>query len=284
MIHPGTRSVEVNRKPQPNGIIVTEPHTHSSPVLIIGPGGIGAALARLCLARGQPVALIGRRGDAVATLAAQLGAEFGHAQPAPTTPYATPYATADVTDPAALTAAIAGLAAQTGGFGGLAYCVGSIALKPLKAMTAEDALAAFRLNALGAALSVQAAQPHLGQGSGIVLFSTVAVAQGFANHTIIGLAKGAVEGLMRSLAAELAPKLRVNAVAPSLTDTPLAKPLTGTEAMAKAIAQMHPIPRLGAAEDAAAAADFLLDDARSAWITGQVIHVDGGRSTLRTKG
>ncbi len=117
----------------------------------------------------------------------------------------------------------------------------------------------------------------------MVLFSTVAVAQGFSNHASIGMAKGAVEGLMLSLAAELAPKVRVNCVAPSLTKTPLAQALTSNEQMAGAIAGLHALQRLGEPEDIAAAAAFLLSPEAS-WITGQVIGVDGGRSMLRTKG
>jgi NAD(P)-dependent dehydrogenase (short-subunit alcohol dehydrogenase family) len=97
------------------------------------------------------------------------------------------------------------------------------------------------------------------------------------------MAKGAVEGLTRALAAELAPKVRVNAVAPSLTKTPLARALTASDAMAQGIAALHPMARLGEPEDIAEAAAFLLSPAAS-WITGQVIGVDGGRSTLRTKG
>ena len=97
------------------------------------------------------------------------------------------------------------------------------------------------------------------------------------------MAKGAVEGLTRALAAELAPKIRVNAIAPSLTDTRLAQGLTGNPQMASAIAQLHPLPRLGRAEDSAHLAAFLLSD-RADWITGQVIGVDGGRGRLRPKG
>ena len=121
------------------------------------------------------------------------------------------------------------------------------------------------------------------QGAGIVLFSTVAVAQGFAAHASVAMAKGAIEGLTLALAAELAPRIRVNCIAPSLTRTPLAAALTGNEAMAKAIADLHPLRRLGEPEDIAPLAALLVSDEAS-WITGQIVGVDGGRSTLRTKG
>jgi len=156
-------------------------------------------------------------------------------------------------------------------------------LKPLGQVTAADMATAFALNTIGPAMAVKAAAASLAPGSGIVLFSTVAARQGFANHVAIAAAKGGVEALTLSLAAELAPRLRVNCIAPSLTRTPLAARLTGNEAMAKAIAGLHPIARLGEPDDAAALAAFLLS-ANAGWITGQVIGVDGGRSTLRTKG
>jgi NAD(P)-dependent dehydrogenase (short-subunit alcohol dehydrogenase family) len=134
--------------------------------------------------------------------------------------------------------------------------------------------------------AVQAALPALkaAEGTaGILLFSTVAVAQGFTAHASVAMAKGAVEGLTVALAAELAPKIRVNAIAPSLTKTPLAKALTGNEQMAAAIAQMHAMQRLGEPDDIAALGALLLS-AEAGWITGQIIGVDGGRSMLRTKG
>jgi NAD(P)-dependent dehydrogenase (short-subunit alcohol dehydrogenase family) len=139
---------------------------------------------------------------------------------------------------------------------------------------------------LGAFRSVQAALPLLKAStqktSSILLFSTVAVQQGFAAHASVAMAKGAVEGLTRSLAAELAPKIRVNAIAPSLTKTQLTQSLTRNETTAQAIAALHPLQRLGEVDDIAGLAAFLLG-ADAGWITGQVIGVDGGRSTLRTK-
>jgi NAD(P)-dependent dehydrogenase (short-subunit alcohol dehydrogenase family) len=233
-----------------------------------GSGGIGAATARVLHARGHALHLVGRDEGRLSAVAAETGATF---------------TVADVEDPASF----ARVATEAGvPLSGLVYAVGTINLKPLGRLTAADFERDFRVNAAGAALAVQAALPALKAGDGtgaIVLFSSVAVAQGFAAHASVSMAKGAVEGLVVALAAELAPKLRVNAVAPSLTRTPLAAALTGNEAMASAIAQMHPLPRLGTAEDSAALAAFLLSD-DAAWITGQVIGVDGGRSRLRVKG
>ena len=237
-------------------------------IIIIGAtGGIGAALSRRLASAGHTIHAIGRDAAKLAAVSAELGGT---------------HAVADVTDRTQLEAAIQSAGSSVSGF---AYCVGSINLKPVTRITDEDVERDFRLNALGAFRAVQAALPAL-KASGnasVVLFSTVAVAQGFASHASIGMAKGAVEGLMLSLAAELAPKIRVNCVAPSLTKTPLAAALTGNEQMATAIAALHPLQRLGEADDVAAAAAFLLSP-DATWITGQVIGVDGGRSSLRTKG
>jgi NAD(P)-dependent dehydrogenase (short-subunit alcohol dehydrogenase family) len=240
-------------------------------VMVFGAtGGIGAALARRLAARGAPPFLVARDAGRLEALGAEIGA---------------PWHAADVTDAAALKDAVA--AAGTP-LAGLAFCVGSILLKPLPRLTAAEFLDAYRLNALAPAMAVQAALPALVAGQGaesrsVVLFSSVAARRGFANHAAIGAAKAAVEGLAVSLAAELAPKVRVNAVAPSLTKTQLAEPLTRNPQMAEAIAKQHPIPRLGEADDAAAMADFLLSPA-AGWITGQVIGVDGGRGALAGKG
>jgi NAD(P)-dependent dehydrogenase (short-subunit alcohol dehydrogenase family) len=164
---------------------------------------------------------------------------------------------------------------------GLAYCVGSIDLMPLKTTRDEHFLRAFELNVLGAVRILRALESNLKAGKGsVVLFSSIAATHGFANHAVIATAKAALEGLAKSLAAEWAPHVRVNVIAPSLSRTPLAEKMTGNEKIATAIASTHPMQRLGEATDSAALASFLLGP-DSSWITGQVIHVDGGRSTLR---
>lgn len=174
---------------------------------------------------------------------------------------------------------------QGEGIKGLSYCIGSIKLKPFGRLDLnEDILETFHLNVTGAIAALQAAEKGLKKANGsVVLFSTVAVQQGFSNHGAISSAKGAIEGLTRALAAEWAPKVRVNCIAPSLLDTGIAKPLTSSEQMAKGIAAMHPIPRLGEAEDVAHMAHYLLSD-NASWVTGQIFHIDGGRSSLRVKG
>ena len=237
--------------------------------IIIGTTGIGGALARLLHAQGAALHLISRHGERLVALAAELGAS---------------HAVADVTQPGQLEEAIAAVGSP---IDGLAYCVGSINLKPLSRISEVEALADFQLNALGAFRAVKAALPALKAteqpNASVLLFSTVAVQQGFASHVSVAMAKGAVEGLTRALAAEMAPKIRVNAIAPSLTHTPLASGMTGNPQTAAAIAAMHPLQRLGTPEDAAALGALLLSP-QAGWITGQVIGVDGGRSSLRGKG
>jgi NAD(P)-dependent dehydrogenase (short-subunit alcohol dehydrogenase family) len=167
---------------------------------------------------------------------------------------------------------------------GLVYCPGSILLRPFRGLKPKDFKADFQINLLGAVQSIQACLPALKKAEGssaIVLFSTVAVRTGMPFHASIASAKGAVEGLTRSLAAELAPNIRVNAIAPSLTDTPLAATLLASEEKRKAAANRHPLQRVGHPQEIAAAACYLLSDDGS-WATGQVLHVDGGMGALRT--
>lgn len=163
---------------------------------------------------------------------------------------------------------------------GLAYLPGSITLKPFRSLKPADFQADFELNVLGAVRCIQHFLPALKEGKGsIVLFSTVAAQRGMAFHASIASAKAAVEGLGRSLAAELAPTVRVNVIAPSLTQTPLASALINSDAKIQASAERHPLKRIGQSDDIAAMAAFLLSD-QASWITGQVIGVDGGLSHI----
>lgn len=165
---------------------------------------------------------------------------------------------------------------------GVVYFPGSIQLKPFHRFKKEEFLAEFQLNALAAAEVLQQALPSLKKSSSasILLFSTVAVQTGMPFHSSIAMAKGAVEGLVRSLAAELAPKIRVNGIAPSLTDTPLASSLLGNEERRKAAADRHPLKRIGTPEEIGTVASYLLS-ADSAPISGQILHLDNGMSSLK---
>jgi 3-oxoacyl-[acyl-carrier protein] reductase len=165
---------------------------------------------------------------------------------------------------------------------GLVYCPGTINLKPIRGLKMDDFRHDFEVNVIGAVKVIQAALKALKKGghASIVLFSTVAVAQGMPFHASIAAAKGAVEGLAKSLAAELAPTIRVNAIAPSLTETPLASRLLSSPEKMEASANRHPLKRIGQAGDIAHMAAFLLSD-QTSWITGQVIGVDGGMAALK---
>lgn len=165
---------------------------------------------------------------------------------------------------------------------GLVYAPGSINLKPFRGLKVQDFENELNINLMSAIKILQWAQkPLVADGaSSVVLFSTVAVQQGMPFHTSVAAAKGAVEGLTRSLAAEWAPKVRVNAIAPSLTQTPLAERLLNNEAKQEAAAKRHPLQRFGQAEDIANAAIFLLSE-QSSWITGQILGVDGGMAALK---
>jgi len=165
---------------------------------------------------------------------------------------------------------------------GLAYCPGSIQLRPFKRLKASDFARDYELQLIGAVKLIQALLPRLQKAevASIVLFSTVAVQSGFNFHSLVASSKGALEGLTRSLAAEFAPKIRVNCIAPSLTDTPLAEALLNTDSKREANADRHPLKRIGSPEDIASMASFLMSD-QSGWITGQVLPVDGGMSSLK---
>jgi NAD(P)-dependent dehydrogenase (short-subunit alcohol dehydrogenase family) len=165
---------------------------------------------------------------------------------------------------------------------GLVYCPGTITLKPFTRFTDADFIYDLNINLLGAIRSIRLFLPSLKKSSqaSIVLFSTVAAQTGMPYHTSIAAAKGAVEGFARSLAAELAPKVRVNVIAPSLTRTALAATLLSTPEKEAAGAKRHPLGRVGEAKDCAEMVAFLLSE-KSSWVTGQIFHVDGGMSSIK---
>lgn len=163
---------------------------------------------------------------------------------------------------------------------GLIYFPGSITLKPFRSIKVADFQSDFELNVLGAINSIQQYLSKLNEGSSIVLFSTVAVQTGMPFHSSVSVSKGALEGLTRALAAEFAPKYRVNCIAPSLTQTKLAGRLLNSDEKIEAMAQKHPLKKIGSSKDLANALDFLLNDS-SSWISGQILAVDGGMSTLK---
>ena len=166
---------------------------------------------------------------------------------------------------------------------GFVYFPGSISLKPFHRLTAEDFQRDLQVNLFGAIAALQSALPAL-KASGnasVVLFSTVAVAQGMPMHASIAAAKGAVEALAKSLAAEWAPAIRVNVIAPSLTDTPLAGALLNSDLKKEVAAKRHPLQQVGRSEDMATLVAHLLSG-HARFMTGQVLHVDGGLSSVRT--
>jgi 3-oxoacyl-[acyl-carrier protein] reductase len=225
-------------------------------LLIGGNSGIGFSSARLLLAQGDSIIAAARTPNSLSQLGISVQ-PFDAINPGPL----------DLPE----------------SLDGLVYFPGSITLKPFHRLTADDFLHDFRVNCLGAAAAIQAALPSLkaAPSASIVLFSTVAVAQGMPFHASISAAKGAVEGLALSLAAELAPKIRVNVIAPSLTDTPLAGTLLNTDVKREAAAKRHPLQQVGDPEDTAKLVAFLLSDAAK-FMTGQVLRADGGLSSIRT--
>jgi NAD(P)-dependent dehydrogenase (short-subunit alcohol dehydrogenase family) len=229
-----------------------------------GSGGIGSEIVRLLQGQGNAIYIVGRSAERSKELASLPGVHF---------------IAGDVTKEGCYKEVMERVGTD---LDGLVYGVGSINLGSLRRLDRSDFINDFQLNALGAVLAVKAALSALKKSSGgasVVLFSSVAALRGFPLHASVGMAKGAVSGLTLSLAAELAPQIRVNAIAPSLTATPLSESLLAKPEVAQAIAEQHPLKRLGKPEDIARLALFLLSS-EADWITGQVIGVDGGRSSL----
>ena len=232
-------------------------------VIIGATGSIGSSLARSLVESGDQVHLAGRDEASLSELANELNST---------------YTTCDVLEENFSDKIINDL--KDDQINGLAYCVGSIDLKPLKLTKKSDFMQSFNLNLVSATEAIKSLADNLKSNKGsIVLFSTVAVKQGFPNHAIVSSAKGAIEGLTLALAAEYAPNIRVNCIAPSLTNSKISNFLLKNEKMAESIAKMHPLKRIGNGNDSSSMAKFLLNE-ESSWITGQIIGVDGGRSSV----
>ena len=168
---------------------------------------------------------------------------------------------------------------------GLVYCPGSINLRPFKALKIDAFESDLQINFLNAVKVIQTVLPNLtaSNQSSIVLFSTVAVKMGMPFHTSVSASKGAIEGFAKALAAEYAPKVRVNVIAPSLTDTPLATKFLNSDEKKEKSAARNPMKKVGTSDDIAQMATFLLSE-KSNWVSGQIFHVDGGMSTLLVNG
>ena len=234
----------------------------SEKYLIFGAtGSIGSNLAQQLKNSGYDIHLIARNESEVSSIAEKLNCT---------------YTVADVLGEGFIDK----IKADVDDIKGLAYCIGSIDLKPLRMVSEQDFNKCMKLNLYSAVDVIKGYQESLKKNKGsIVLFSTVAAQKGFANHTIIASTKAALEGLTVSLAAEFAPSIRVNCIAPSLTKSKIAEPMLKNNVLAEGIAKAHPLKRLGEGRDSASLAKFLITE-DSSWVTGQIIAVDGGRSKL----
>ena len=234
----------------------------SEKYLIFGAtGSVGSSLAEQLKNSGNDIHLVARNESEVKVIAEKLGCS---------------YTVADVLEDGF----IEKVKSDINDIKGVAYCVGSIDLKPLRMVAEADMNKCMKLNLYSAIEAIKGFQESLKKNKGsVVLFSTVAAQRGFTNHTIIASAKAAVEGLTVTLAAEFAPHIRVNCIAPSLSKSKIAEPMLKNPAIAEGIAKAHPLKRLGEGKDSAALAKFLITE-ESSWITGQIIAVDGGRSKL----
>ena len=239
-----------------------------SPIVIFGAtGAVGSQLARRLYARGTPLHLVGRNNEALQALSQELNADA---------------TTCDVLVDDDLQQVYKDIASER--IGGLAFCVGSIVLKSLRSATSDDFMTAYQLNVVAAAQAIRYGLQRLKKGNAsIVLFSSVAASRGFHNHAVIGSAKAGVNGLALAMASELAPEIRVNAIAPSLSESAMSANLLQNDKVADNIARQHPLQRLGKPDDHAAMAAYLLSP-ESGWITGQIFGVDGGRSNANLPG
>ena len=233
-------------------------------ILIFGAtGSVGSSLVKLAKDASLDVHLIGKNEKEISSLKDQTGFSCS---------------VADVTDPNFIEIIDKDLDGVE--ISGIAYCVGSIDLKPINLVSKKDYLKSFELNLFPIVEIIKKFKDNLKKNrSSIVLFSTIAVKQGFPNHSIISPVKASLEGLTVSLAAELAPNVRVNCIAPSLSKSKMAGKILSNPKIAEGIAKQHPLKRVGEGNDSAALAKFLLSD-ESSWITGQIIGVDGGRSNV----
>lgn len=223
-----------------------------------GSSGIGRQLTEMLSKEGHEVIVLSRSDQEVSQVSGVTHHEVDFSQAEPSLP--------DVGD----------------ALDGLAYCPGSINLKPFRSLKTEVIQEDFQLNAVGAFLLAKHCFSALknGQNPSMVFFSTVAVQTGMPFHVSVAMAKGALEGMVRTLAAEMAPTIRVNAIAPSLTDTPMASRLLRNDKQRDAATDRHPLKKLGTPTEVAHLAHFLLSD-QSAWMTGQVLGLDGGMSSVR---
>ena len=233
-------------------------------ILIFGAtGAVGSSLAKLLNENSISTHLIGKNEEEISRLSEETNGS---------------YSVADVTDPSFIEKIDSDL--KNIDIAGIAYCVGSIDLKPINLVTKKDYLKSLELNLFPIVEIIKKYKENLKKNkASIVVFSTVAVKQGFSNHSIISPVKASLEGLTVSLAAELAPNIRINCIAPSLSNSKMASKVLKNPKIAEGIAKQHPLKRLGEGKDSASLAKFLLSN-ESSWITGQIIGVDGGRSNV----
>ncbi|MSU31717.1 MAG: SDR family oxidoreductase [Pedosphaera sp.] len=233
-----------------------------------GAGGIGSALARKLIQRGETVLLAGRSAARLTEVAGPLGAE---------------QAVCDVTEPAAVDALVADCITRHGKLDAVAHCVGSILLKPAHLTSDAEWAQTLALNLTSAFYVLRASVRVMKNGGSIALVSSVAARRGLANHEAISAAKAGLIGLAQSAAASYArQRIRVNCVAPGLVQTDLASAITGNEAALKYSTALHPLGRIGQPDDVASALAWLLSPEQS-WVTGQVIGIDGGMGSIQPR-